>query len=201
MEKPDRIIFLDIDGVLTNAVMHPIAWVRRKSAKWQFWEEPIELLKHLCEKTGAKIVVVSTRLKTLGPEKAVSQLMDAGIPESMFYDPRNINPLHCKHPIRAQAIAEFCRNPKGPGGTAPAISPENYIIIDDNIKGYSPDQMARLVQPMRRLRFTKANLEKALSYFAENAEISVEAPELSTDWTRRAGHSRAIALAEGGAGR
>lgn len=57
--RPDKIIFLDIDHVLTNTSLDNTSFLHLDPAKYRLSEINLKILDKLLEKSGAKIIIAS----------------------------------------------------------------------------------------------------------------------------------------------
>lgn len=103
-----RIIFLDIDGVLLTPYSFDFSYNKKifeflssnkeeypkDSLKYinyiqehaKFNEESIELINRLCEKSEAKIVIISNWRRSYGSEKTLNKLIEQGIKKEYFHN-------------------------------------------------------------------------------------------------------------------
>lgn len=142
MNNYDTVIFLDVDGVLNS--MNTPAWMRED------WDvprsHPLQNLKYIVDKTGAKIVVTSNwreypaAMRKLEIALMVFELQIAGrTPALSTNRPDEIQTWLSKHP-----------------------EVKRYVILDDEPQPWTSKQLNKVVP---------VNPSKALT--AQNAELAV----------------------------
>lgn len=162
MENGQKVIFLDIDGVLSRQWNAVFGSVQRHLGFELFKKDSLAALQNICEQTGARIVVISSRLRHLGAAHTIISLKEgANLDPELFFEPPNIEPSETKHKKsrRANAIAAFCKEH--------GIAKSDYIIIDDDVRGYSNKQMKRLISPKRNKGLTATQAEHAIALLQE----------------------------------
>ena len=142
MDNYGTVIFLDVDGVLNS--MHTPAWMRED------WDvplaRPLQNLKYIVDKTGAKIVVTSSwreypaALRKLEIALMVFELPIAGrTPALSTNRPNEIETWLNKHP-----------------------EVKRYVILDDEPQPWTSEQLNKVVP---------VNPSQALT--AQNAQLAV----------------------------
>lgn len=119
-----KVIFLDYDGVLNN----PYFLLRqtKHGAENDFDPKKVEILKEICKKTGAKIILTSSWRFN---KRARIFLVEIGIP---IYDI-----LKPDTGTRGEDIDLYLQETP--------LEIENYLILDDETSAYSPKQMEHVI--------------------------------------------------------
>ena len=148
MEKP-LLIFLDVDGVMApiQKVFHP--------PEDSYHKEAIREINRLCEKTGAEVVITSSRLRLQHPDMFVNGLKKAGF-IGTFHSPPTLPRSPWNLFCRGHDIEQFMALHE------PTRELNSILIIDNNSAGYSKEQIDQLVQTKSHKGFSERNCEEAL---------------------------------------
>lgn len=124
MAKP-FIIMLDLDG--------PVCTTRSNNGIGSFFD-PVAggMLARLCQRSGAKIVIVSARRRDAD---LVQKLDGIGLKDHLFDHPDHWRTGHDPQAVRGNEVDAW--HAANPG--------HDYAIVDDAIGGYSPHHIQRLV--------------------------------------------------------
>lgn len=150
----DKIIFLDIDGVLVTRESR-----QRFNSARVFSPECVMVLKSIVEKTGAKIVISSTwRFHGNWEESIRERFAVAGWPDPPIVDK---TPILVDFPgFRGDEISAWLLAP-------PEV--ECFIIIDD-VNDFAPDQLPRFVQTDAGEGLTMAHRDRCITLLGPKTE-------------------------------
>lgn len=136
------LIFLDFDGVLNDPYWLATVWpIRRKrNVKFEFDLSRLEILRRICDRTDAQLVLAS------------SWSFRPGLVEYFESIGFKVAGLLRPHSNRGEAIKNFL-----------GYSTANWIILDDEKSDYDKEQLEHLVFTGTKVvdRWTKANLVMA----------------------------------------
>lgn len=134
---PEKIIFLDIDGVLTTT--RTTAAEEQGLIPTQFDPLAIAMLNQMCKEIPAKIVIASSWLMFGNdPVKgACASLAKAGLKPECFHHDWCIDASSSSE--RGASIDRWC--------AAHGTDTKDYVIFDDNGKSYGHAQKTRWFKP------------------------------------------------------
>lgn len=143
-EAPDeRTIFLDIDGVLNNTAS--------LSEHVHLLPEKCLMMRRLCKETGAHVCISSAWGEIYTFETLRTFLHKVGFPVSALcgVTPRNLS-SNRQHQIRDWYLSHPC----------------SYVIIDDDLFDWLPEQKPRVVQTRIETGLVWRDVDKVIELFA-----------------------------------
>ena len=124
-----KIIFLDIDGVLNNKIMHDFPDRIKTVCSHSMDKRCIELLNKLTDETGAKIVISSSLRLGKTVDKLKEEMALFGITGPIIDKTPNINGVGI---YRGNEIARWILNNADSVLNCPYYNFKRYVIIDDD---------------------------------------------------------------------
>lgn len=150
----NKLIFLDFDGVITTY-----------RTLWEIDNKKCEMVKHICDETGAKIVITSSwRYRTLEDTIDRNSLQDwilkdycIGVTER-FFPPEELD-KEWFFPKRGMEIEKFINDYIDKNNIKDDI---NYVILDDDVYDLLYNQRESVVKTHWRDGISKKNAERAI---------------------------------------
>lgn len=151
-----KVIFLDFDGVITS-----------DDSNWSLMQDKMDLVKHICDETGAKIVISSSwrtcNLKTTLKYATAEGTIGVGdAPYSLTEYTIDITPCYYWEPISMAGISTR-------GGEIEtwlkrniSLNIENYVILDDD-NDMLDSQQTHLVLTSWEHGISEADTERAIN--------------------------------------
>lgn len=148
-----KVIFLDFDGVITC-----------HNSKWSLMPDKMNMIRRICENTGAKIVISSSwRMNTL--ESTLAYITDSKTP---YVDG---NPYSLSE-FTIDVTPNFDHNDYGRGDEIlnwldrhPEVI--NYVIIDDNTFDMLPSQEGHIIETSWESGIGEEDVETAIKILSE----------------------------------
>jgi len=144
-KDPMKVIFLDIHGVIITKISYLENGDKHCDKGWD--KEAVNNLNKLTNKTGAKIVVISSCKNNMDFEELKTMLKKAGVTGEVVGKTVSID----KH-LRGEQIQHWLDY----------HDVTNFIVLDDteyDTKEFFPD---KLIQPKEKVGFTESELKEAI---------------------------------------
>jgi hypothetical protein len=144
-KDPMKVIFLDVHGVIITKISYLENGDKHCDKGWD--KEAVNNLNKLTNKTGAKIVVISSCKNNMDFEELKTMLKKAGVTGEVVGKTVSID----KH-LRGEQIQHWLDY----------HDVTNFIVLDDteyDTKEFFPD---KLIQPKEKVGFTESELKEAI---------------------------------------
>lgn len=153
----NKLIFLDFDGVITTY-----------KSKWNIDNEKCEMIKYICDNTGAKIVISSSwRYTTLENTILKNHLEDWLLKDYCIGVTKRCNMNYTEDcstswfiPRRGMEIDEFINRYIKENNISEEI---HYVIIDDDVFDLLYNQRKHIIKTHWKFGISKSNVKKAIN--------------------------------------